>query len=149
MHIKLLATVTLAAAVMMGCAQEAVKQETKAAAKPKPALLTGASAKMLAETCEGCHGTGGNSMGPASPSIAGMSEDYLIEALTDYQSGDTRSTIMGRIMKGYTEDEIEKREFKKKVRIGLQEYKKLNYDIANIRPTYCLCCNLSIKKLLI
>ena len=29
-----------------------------------------------------------------------------------------------------TEDEIEKREFKKKVRIGLQEYKKLNYELS-------------------
>jgi len=83
------------------------KKETATKAEAKPALMVGASAAMLAETCEGCHGTEGNSSGPAIPSIAGMSEDYLIESMEAYLEGDTKSTIMGRIMKGYTEEEIE------------------------------------------
>jgi len=111
MRYKLLAISTLAAAVMVGCTtdQKMAKKDPAPApkAKAKPALMMGASAKMLAETCEGCHGTDGNSFGPAIPSIAGMSEDYLIESMEDYRNGDTKSTIMGRIVKGYTEEEVE------------------------------------------
>ncbi|MFK5895206.1 MAG: cytochrome c4 [Pseudomonadota bacterium] len=111
MQYKLLAISTLATALMVGCTseQKMVKKDPAPAAKAKakPALMHGASARMLAETCEGCHGTEGNSFGPAIPSIAGMSEDYLIEAMEDYRSGDTKSTIMGRIIKGYSEEEVE------------------------------------------
>lgn len=66
----------------------------------------GATASMLADTCAGCHGTDGASGGPASPTIAGISEDYFIELMQGFASGDVPSTIMGRIAKGYTEEEI-------------------------------------------
>ena len=65
------------------------------------------SAEMLAYTCVGCHGTNGVSAGPATPSIAGISEEYFIENMQGYASGDIPSTIMGRIAKGYSEDEIQ------------------------------------------
>lgn len=65
-----------------------------------------ASASMLANTCDACHGPNGNSYGPASPSIAGMNEFYLTETMLRYASGDRPSTIMGRIARGYSEDEI-------------------------------------------
>ncbi len=65
----------------------------------------GASASMLADTCAGCHGTDGASGGPASPTIAGISEEYFIELMSGFASGDVPSTIMGRIAKGYNEDE--------------------------------------------
>ncbi|HIO92841.1 MAG TPA: c-type cytochrome [Leucothrix mucor] len=68
--------------------------------------MSGASAKMLADTCQGCHGVDGNSKGPAMPSIAGMSAEYLTEAMKAYKSGDAASTIMGRITKGYSDDEL-------------------------------------------
>jgi cytochrome subunit of sulfide dehydrogenase len=110
MRFKLLAVSTVAATLMMGCTseQKMVKKDAAPAAKAKakPALMMGASAKMLAETCEGCHGTNGNSQGPAIPSIAGMSEDYMVETMDSYREGDTKSTIMGRIVKGYTEEEV-------------------------------------------
>lgn len=64
------------------------------------------SAEMLANTCFGCHGTGGVSNGPATPTIAGVSKDYFIDQMEHYQTGDIRSTIMGRIAKGYTKEEI-------------------------------------------
>ncbi len=64
------------------------------------------SATMLANTCAGCHGTGGVSHGPATPTIAGVSEEYFKEVMEAYKNGDRRSTIMGRIAKGYTEEEI-------------------------------------------
>lgn len=65
-----------------------------------------ASARMLANTCAGCHGTKGSSVGPASPTIAGFSEDYFIETMEAYQSGERPSTIMTRIAKGYNDKEI-------------------------------------------
>jgi len=66
------------------------------------------SASMLANTCAGCHGTNGNSQGPATPSLAGASKDYLIEVMEYYKTGERASTIMGRIAKGYTKEEIER-----------------------------------------
>ena len=74
--------------------------------KKTPALMDGAKAEMLANTCAGCHGFDGVSQGPATPTIAGMSAEYITEVLKAYKSGDTSSTIMGRIAKGYTDDEI-------------------------------------------
>lgn len=66
-----------------------------------------ASATMLSNTCAGCHGTNGNSAGPASPSIAQMEKTAFAEAMKVFRNGDTYSTIMGRIAKGYTDEEIE------------------------------------------
>jgi len=61
---------------------------------------------MLANTCAGCHGTNGSSVGPASPTIAGISHDYFIETMEAYKKAERPSTIMTRIAKGYTEEEI-------------------------------------------
>jgi len=64
------------------------------------------SALMLSNSCAGCHGTNGASMGPASPTIAGISKDFFIEAMEAYKTDERVSTIMGRIARGYTEEEI-------------------------------------------
>jgi sulfide dehydrogenase cytochrome subunit len=64
------------------------------------------SASMLSNTCAGCHGTNGSSMGPASPTIAGISKDFFMETMEAYKTGERISTIMSRIAKGYTEEEI-------------------------------------------
>lgn len=63
--------------------------------------------EMLANTCAGCHGPNGNSQGPATPSISGMSKDYFIESMAAYAMGDRPSTIMMRIAKGYSDEDIE------------------------------------------
>jgi sulfide dehydrogenase cytochrome subunit len=75
------------------------------AADEKP-LMSGASASMLANTCAGCHGTHGASAGPATPSIGGMSAVYFEEIMQDFKNGEVKSTIMGRIAAGYSEEEI-------------------------------------------
>ena len=62
-------------------------------------------AAMLSASCEGCHGTYGHSPG-AIPSIAGKSAEYLREVLAGFRSGDREATVMGRHVRGYTEDEI-------------------------------------------
>lgn len=64
-------------------------------------------ASMLANTCAGCHGTDGASIGPATPTIAGLSTEYFIDMMEAYSSDEIPSTVMGRIAKGYTKEEIE------------------------------------------
>jgi sulfide dehydrogenase cytochrome subunit len=71
-----------------------------------PELMSGASARMLSETCAGCHGTDGQSVGPASPTIGGMNAEYFVEIMQGFRSGEIYSTIMGRLAKGYTDEEI-------------------------------------------
>ena len=65
-----------------------------------------ATGSMLGNTCAGCHGTNGHSVGPASPSIAGLNEEYFVDKMAAYKDGSHHSTIMGRIAKGYSEEEI-------------------------------------------
>jgi cytochrome subunit of sulfide dehydrogenase len=64
------------------------------------------SPSMLANTCAGCHGTLGASAGEAMPTIGGLDKGYLLRALDDYKTGLRPSTIMGRIMRGYSEQEV-------------------------------------------
>ena len=69
-------------------------------------LSAAPTASMLGDTCAGCHGTDGASMGPATPNIAGLSETYFTDTMLAFKSGDRPSTVMGRIAKGYSEEEI-------------------------------------------
>jgi sulfide dehydrogenase cytochrome subunit len=64
------------------------------------------SAEALAFTCAGCHGTDGSSVGPSSPSIAGMDPQVFIDAMVDYKADLRNSTIMNRIAKGYSQKQI-------------------------------------------
>lgn len=60
----------------------------------------------LASTCFSCHGVNGVSVGETMPSIAGQNEEYLKRVMLE-QKRDTRySSIMGRLLKSYSEDEI-------------------------------------------
>jgi len=69
-------------------------------------LLAAPTASMLGDTCAGCHGTDGVSVGPATPNIAGLSETYFTDTMLAFKSGDKPGTVMGRIAKGYSEEEI-------------------------------------------
>jgi sulfide dehydrogenase cytochrome subunit len=61
---------------------------------------------MLANTCAGCHGTDGASAGDIMPIIGGLEKEYLYTVLSEYKSGERDSTIMGRIAKGYSDNEL-------------------------------------------
>lgn len=82
---------------------------------------------MLTNTCVACHGQQGNSTGPAIPNIAGLSPIYFMGAMLAYKYEDEEqleevidadidfedvevfprySTIMGRLAKGYSDEEI-------------------------------------------
>lgn len=64
------------------------------------------SAALLAESCTGCHGNNGHSQGPSIPSIEGYPVSYFIKTMQAFKSGDRPGTVMGRIAKGYDDEEI-------------------------------------------
>ncbi|ODB92927.1 c-type cytochrome [Candidatus Thiodiazotropha endoloripes] len=68
--------------------------------------LAAPTGQALAFTCAGCHGTDGSSVGPSSPSIAGMDPEVFIDAMQGYKFDERNSTIMNRIAKGYSEEQI-------------------------------------------
>lgn len=63
-------------------------------------------ASMLSYTCAGCHGTDGVSPG-SIPSIACKSPEFIENSLKEYRDGKRFSTVMGRHVKGYTDQEIQ------------------------------------------
>lgn len=88
-----------------------------------------ASAEVLAGNCIACHGPDGTSRGPASPSIGGFSKVYFVNAMLSYKYGkdlekieaaakklkidpddveghERLATVMDRIAKGYSDEEI-------------------------------------------
>ncbi|MBO0615315.1 c-type cytochrome [Thiothrix fructosivorans] len=80
-----------------------------ASAPAKPAAAPSGAIKSsfaLANTCAGCHGTNGQSAGDSMPSLAGLDERYFYKTMKDFQSGARPSTIMGRLAKGYSDNEM-------------------------------------------
>ena len=67
--------------------------------------IAGAQGDTIAYTCNGCHGTDGVSKG-AVPTLKGMPADYHAKTLNDFKTDKRPSTIMGRIAKGYSDEEI-------------------------------------------
>lgn len=61
----------------------------------------------LAANCASCHGSEGASSGPATPGLAGLGSDYLLKTMRDYKSGARASTVMQRIAKGYTDEQLQ------------------------------------------
>lgn len=64
------------------------------------------SAEMLANACAGCHGTNGASAGPSMPSLAGQSKVFFVDAMKKFKSGEREASVMGRLAKGYTDEQI-------------------------------------------
>ncbi|EGV51006.1 c-type cytochrome [Candidatus Endoriftia persephone] len=123
----------------------AISASSMAFAADKKPLMMGASDSMLANTCAGCHGTNGASAGPATPSIAGLSTEYFVEAMQGFKSGDIPTTIMARIAKGYSDDEFKQMAsyFGKKPFVGAEQ----KYDAtlakkgAKLHDKYCEKCH--------
>jgi cytochrome subunit of sulfide dehydrogenase len=62
-------------------------------------------APLIAQSCAGCHGQAGAGMG-ATPSIAGYNRDEFIQTWHEFRQGERFATIMTRIARGYTEEEV-------------------------------------------
>ena len=61
---------------------------------------------VLANPCAGCHGTDGKSPGPI-PGLQGLPKAYLVDTMKAFRDGKRPATVMDRIAKGYTDEEIE------------------------------------------
>jgi len=64
------------------------------------------SMEMLSNACAGCHGVHGASAGPSMPSLAGQSKIFFINTMKSFRSGEREATVMGRLAKGYTDEQI-------------------------------------------
>ena len=64
------------------------------------------SAAGLADMCAACHGPNGNSPS-AVPSIASLDASTFRQLLVQFRTGELESTVMGRILRGITDAEIE------------------------------------------
>ena len=60
---------------------------------------------VLALSCASCHGTNGASPG-SIPRIQGRSAEYIEKAMLQFKAGERPATVMNRIAKGYTNEEI-------------------------------------------
>lgn len=60
---------------------------------------------VLALSCAGCHGTDGRSPG-SIPAIEGHEGEDIVSAMQAFRSGARPATVMGRIARGYTDEEI-------------------------------------------
>lgn len=69
------------------------------------AYAADASGQMIAAQCNGCHGFEGKSQGSA-PSLHGRAAILLTKSMMDFKSDNLEGTIMNRIAKGYTDQEI-------------------------------------------
>jgi len=75
-------------------------------------LLTGpgfaadnAEGARLANACTSCHGLDGRSVG-AAPVLAGQGEEDLLVKLKAFKDGTAYATIMNRLARGYTDEEL-------------------------------------------
>jgi sulfide dehydrogenase cytochrome subunit len=75
------------------------------AAGPGLAQDAAPSGAQLANGCTACHGVEGRSIS-AIPGLAGRPGDELVELLKAYRAQQRPATIMNRIARGYTDDEI-------------------------------------------
>jgi sulfide dehydrogenase cytochrome subunit len=58
-----------------------------------------------AASCSGCHPSSARVSSPA-PRLTGMDRAAIVKAMQDFRSGQRAGTVMDRIAKGFTDDEI-------------------------------------------
>lgn len=63
------------------------------------------SPQLLSLSCVGCHGPGGHSPG-AMPPLYGRPAEAVQQMLMDFKNGRRPATIMDRIAKGFSDEEI-------------------------------------------
>jgi cytochrome c553 len=59
-----------------------------------------------AAACSGCHPSSARVSSPV-PRLAGVDRAVLVKAMQDFRAGQRPSTVMDRIAKGFTDDEIQ------------------------------------------
>ncbi|MBC8774361.1 c-type cytochrome [Stenotrophomonas maltophilia] len=112
----LAACLALAVLLPLGAAAQpapapATPAPAPAPAAPAPAAPTGNfdNGRVLAYTCQGCHGiTGYKNAYPSYrvPKIGGQTQQYLAQALTEYRQGKRRHPTMQAQSMSFSEQEI-------------------------------------------
>lgn len=59
-----------------------------------------------AVSCSGCHAASARVLSPV-PRLAGVDHAAIVRALLEFRSGQRPATVMDRIAKGFTDDEIQ------------------------------------------
>lgn len=63
-------------------------------------------AYMLTSSCAACHGPDGKSPG-AIPTLTGKDKAYIVDALREFRADQRPATMMNRLAKGYSDEEID------------------------------------------
>lgn len=71
-------------------------------------LFSFAYSDTLYSACYGCHGPAGVSEGKHMPSIAGLNFRYFYATMQAFRKDRRKSTIMGRIAKGYKSSQLQR-----------------------------------------
>ena len=59
-----------------------------------------------AASCSGCHPSSARVSSPV-PRLTGMDRAAIVKAMQDFRSGQRAATVMDRLAKGFTDDEIQ------------------------------------------
>ena len=70
------------------------------------AVLASAEPPAGAASCTGCHPVSSRVTSPV-PRLAGLDRAAIVRAMQDFRSGQRAGTVMDRIAKGFTDEEIQ------------------------------------------
>jgi cytochrome c553 len=70
-----------------------------------PSPAPAADPQVLASSCSGCHTSDGK-LTTAIPKIRGLPEAVILQAMQAFRTGQRPATVMDRIAKGFTDEEI-------------------------------------------
>jgi cytochrome subunit of sulfide dehydrogenase len=70
------------------------------------AVVASAEPPAGAASCSGCHPASAKVTSPV-PRLAGLDRALIIKAMQDFRSGARAGTVMDRIAKGFTDEEIQ------------------------------------------
>ena len=68
--------------------------------------ISWAEAPVGAASCSGCHPTSSRVTSPVAR-LNGLAPDAIVRAMKDFRSGQRAGTVMDRIAKGFTDEEIQ------------------------------------------
>lgn len=60
----------------------------------------------MSATCANCHGTNGRSVGSV-PGLAAVDKAHIAQQMKDFKSGKRPATVMQKIAKGFTDEQID------------------------------------------
>jgi cytochrome c553 len=63
--------------------------------------------KQKSQVCQSCHGVDGNSTNPMYPRLAGQYPDYIVQALSEYKSGERKNPIMSGFASSLSERDMQ------------------------------------------